>query len=72
MGQKVNPIIFQLKKTKNWSSKYFEKKTTEHSLYSKSDFEIRNFIDKFFKNQKIQIIITSCKLHYLDSMLIYL
>jgi hypothetical protein len=70
MGQKVNPIIFQLKKTKNWSSKYFEKKIVEHSFYSKIDFEIRNFINKFFKDQKIQVIINNCKLHFLNSMLI--
>ena len=69
MGQKTNPNIFQLGKTNNWNSKYFEKKITEYSIYSKKDLEITNFIHTFFKNQKIKITIHNCKLYYLDKSL---
>jgi hypothetical protein len=69
MGQKTNPNIFQLGKTNNWKSKYFEKKITEYSIYSKKDLEIKNFIHTFFKNQKIKITIHHCKLYYLDKSL---
>lgn len=67
MGQKTNPNIFQLGKTNNWQSKYFEKKITEHSIYSKKDLEIRNFIQKFFKDHGR--IVHHCKLCYLDKSL---
>jgi len=69
MGQKVNPNIFQIKNTNNWKSKYFEKKIIEYSIYSKKDQEIRNFINTFFKNQKIKITIHNCKLYYLEKSL---
>ena len=67
MGQKTNPNIFQLGKTNNWRSKYFEKKHTEHAIYSKKDLEIRNFIQKIFKDHGR--IMHHCKLCYLDKSL---
>ena len=67
MGQKTNPNIFQLGKTNNWQSKYFEKKITEHAIYSRKDLEIRNFIQKFFKDHGK--IIHYCKLCYLNKSL---
>ena len=67
MGQKTNPNIFQLGKTNNWQSKYFEKKIAEYSIYSKKDLEIRNFIQNFFKNHGR--IIHNCKLCYLERSL---
>ena len=67
MGQKTNPKIFQLEKTNDWQSKYFEKKITESSIYSKKDIEIRNFIYKFFKDHKITV--NNCRLYYLNKSL---
>jgi ribosomal protein S3 len=67
MGQKTNPNIFQLGKTNNWQSKYFGKKITEHAIYSRKDLEIRNFIQKFFRDHGR--IIHHCKLCYLNKSL---
>lgn len=67
MGQKVNPLIFQLTKTNNWQSKYLEKKITEYSKYSKKDIEIRNFISKFFENYSR--VIHRCKICYFENSL---
>jgi ribosomal protein S3 len=67
MGQKTNPNIFQLGKTNNWQSKCFEKKIAEYSIYPKKDLEIRNFIQKFFKDHGR--IIHYCKLCYLEKTL---
>jgi ribosomal protein S3 len=67
MGQKTNPNIFQLGKTNNWQSKYFGKKITEHALYSRKDLEIRNFIQKFFRDHGR--IVHYCKLCYLNKSL---
>lgn len=67
MGQKINPLIFQLTKTNNWQSKYLEKKVTEYSKYSKKDIEIRGFIQKFFENYNK--IIHRCKICYFENSL---
>ena len=67
MGQKTNPNIFQLGKTNNWQSKCFEKKIVEYSIYPKKDLEIRNFIQKFFKDHGK--IVHHCKLCYLKKSL---
>jgi ribosomal protein S3 len=67
MGQKTNPIIFRLNNTKNWESKYFEKKSTENALYSFKDVEIRNFIQRFFDFNGL--IIHELKLSYFNNSL---
>lgn len=64
MGQKTNPIIFQLTKTHDWKSKYIEKRTSDFSVYSKKDLEIQNFIMKFFENNKM--IVNQCRFYYLN------
>lgn len=64
MGQKIHPNIFRLGKTKNWDSKYFEKKSTETPKYTFKDLEIKKFINKFFKDHGL--IVHTCKTHYLD------
>lgn len=67
MGQKTNPNIFRLGKTKEWKSKYFEKKPTEFSVYTFKDLEIKNFIEKFFKDNGL--LVDCCKLNYFDDKL---
>lgn len=62
MGQKVNPIIFRITNT-SWVSKYFEKKPTEFSIYTKQDIEIRNFISKLFGKNKMKV--HNCNISYL-------
>lgn len=69
MGQKTNPIIFQLTKTHNWKSKYIEKRTSDFSVYGKQDLEIKNFIIKFFKNDKIKLfnmVVNDFRFYYLN------
>jgi len=54
MGQKVNAKIFRLGYNNNdWSSKYLEQNYDELSLYIYQDIEIKNYIDKFFKQHKL-------------------
>jgi len=64
MGQKTNPNILRLAKTRTWNSQYFEKKSTETAVYAYKDLEIRQFIDKFFKDNGL--LIHNCKLHYMN------
>lgn len=64
MGQKTNPIIFQLTKTHDWKSKYIEKKTSDFSVHSKQDLEIQNFIMKFFNDE--EMVVNHCKFYYLN------
>lgn len=64
MGQKINPNIFRLGKTKNWNLQYFEKNHSEAPLYSFKSLEIKKFIYKFFKNNKL--ITHNCKINYID------
>ena len=61
MGQKVNAKIFRLGYNNNdWSSKYLEQNCDELSLYIYQDIEIKNYIDKFFKQHKL--FLHSCKI----------
>lgn len=64
MGQTVNPNIYRLGKTKNWTSKYFAKKTSETSLYAFKDLEIRKFTNKFFEDNGLTV--SNCKINYSD------
>ena len=71
MGQKVNPNSFNLIEKNTKQSNYFEKKTIEQSVYSKTDLEVKNFIRDYFG--KYKIFINNCKLIYLNNLLyIYL
>ena len=67
MGQKINPNIFNLIEENSKQSKYIEKKLTEHSVYSKTDLEIKNYTKSFFKSYNI--IVNNCKLLYLNNLL---
>ena len=67
MGQKVNPIIFRVNQTNEWKSKYIEKKSTELSLVSFNDIEIKKFITQFFKTNGL--IIQDLKTAYYNDTL---
>nr|YP_005090350.1 ribosomal protein S3 [Phaeodactylum tricornutum]ADY18526.1 ribosomal protein S3 [Phaeodactylum tricornutum] len=67
MGQKTNPTIFRLGKTKKWKSKYIEKKSPESALYAFRDLEIRKFINKILKDKGL--LIHNCQLRYLENEL---
>lgn len=70
MGQKSNPNILRLGKTKEWGSKYIEKKTTESSIMIFQNLEIRKFIFQLFIRNKLQI--KKCKTAYSrDSLYVY-
>lgn len=70
MGQKTNPIIFRLGKTKKWKSEYFEKKPTEQSVYTFKDLEIKKFVVKSLEEKGL--IVHNYKLYYLhDSLHIF-
>lgn len=61
MGQKVNPNVFRLGyKNNEWDSKYFENNYEELSLYIYQDYEIKRYINQFFKQYKL--IINSCEI----------
>ena len=64
MGQKTNPNIFRLGKTKTWNLQYFEKKSNETSIYTFQILEIKKFIYKFFKDHGL--IVHSCEIQYLN------
>jgi small subunit ribosomal protein S3 len=54
MGQKVNANVFRLGYNNNdWNSKYLEQNYDELSLYVYQDIEIKNYINKFFKQHKL-------------------
>jgi hypothetical protein len=67
MGQKVNPIIYQLGNTKIWKSKYSEKKLLEAAKYSYKNLELNKFIFKFFEDSGL--LISSCKISYAENVL---
>lgn len=67
MGQKTNPNIFRLENIQEWKSKYFEKKSTEFSIYAFKDVEIKKFIRKFFNDNGLAI--HTIKLYYLEGTL---
>ena len=71
MAKKINSNIFNFSRKQTIQSNYFEKKVVNHSIFLKTDIEIKNFMQLFFKIQKI--IINNCKLVYLNNYIyIYL
>ena len=68
MGQKSNPIILRLGKSKqDWHSKYFEKKSNKIVKYIYNDLEIQSYIEQFLKNYGL--ILHGCKINYSNSSL---
>jgi ribosomal protein S3 len=67
MGQKTNPNILRLGKTKEWNSKYIEKKTAESSFMILTDLEIRRFIFQIFEKQGLNV--ENCKTYYSERSL---
>lgn len=67
MGQKINSNIFNLQEKRIKQSSYIEKRLVDHSILLKTDIEIKNFTQIFFKTQRITV--NNCKLIYLNSIL---
>ena len=49
MGQKVNPVSYRLQISKDWSSKWFTRKS-DFRNWLVEDTKIRNLIEKRFEN----------------------
>ncbi len=62
MGQKINPNLFNFVEKNNQQSKYFEKKLTDFSVYSKTDLDIKKFCKTFFISKSV--IINNCNVFY--------
>lgn len=67
MGQKINSNIFNSPEKQKKQSSYIEKRLIDHSVFLKTDIEIKNFTQIFFKIQ--QIIVNNCKFIYLNNSL---
>lgn len=67
MGQKSNPNILRLGKTKNWKSKYIENNNREVALYNFQDLQIKTFINKFLKDNNLNL--HTCKIYYYETSL---
>ena len=68
MGQKTNPNILRLGVIKNWDSKYIEKKSSEIAFFDFKSLEIKKFLEKLFKDNKM--ILHCCKLSYSENNLL--
>lgn len=71
MGQKTNPIIFRLGKTKNWKFRYLENKIAESGLYTFTNIEIETFVKTFFKQNGL-LISESTVYQTVDSLSIFI
>lgn len=70
MGQKTNPNILRLGVSKQWNIKNIEKKNQEMAIYSFRSIEIKQFVEKFFRNNGLTLV--RCKVHYADSGLLHI
>lgn len=70
MGQKTNPNILRLGVTKQWNIQNIEKKPQEIALYAFRSIEIKQFVEKFFKDNGLTLV--RCKVHYSDSGLLHI
>ncbi|XXS36658.1 MAG: 30S ribosomal protein S3 [Candidatus Nasuia deltocephalinicola] len=50
MARKINPFIFRVVNNKNWNSFWYTKKSN-YSNYLLEDLNIRNYLEKFFRNK---------------------
>lgn len=55
MGQKTNPVIFQVGTTKKWKFPFQEKKLQEFAKYSENQLELQHFIKKYFNDHGLKI-----------------
>ena len=67
MGQKTNQNILRLGQTKEWKSKYIEKKSNELFGYTFNYLEIQKFIYKFF--EKNGLMVDNCKISQSENFL---
>lgn len=51
MGQKVNPIIFRIGQTQNWSSKWFSNK--DYAMFLRQDVLIKKFLKEKLKDANV-------------------
>lgn len=71
MGQKINPTILRIGNTKQWESKYLEKKSSEAAIYTFRDLETQKFIKKLLNDNNL--ILYNCQTRYFENSLhIYL
>jgi ribosomal protein S3 len=70
MGQKTNPNILRLGASKQWNIKNIEKKNQEIAFYSFKSTEIKQFIEKNFRDNGL--IVVKCKVYYSDSGLLHI
>lgn len=54
MGRKVNPKLFRLGTSVNWSSRWFSKK--DYSLLLEQDVKLRDYLEIKFKNASVSAI----------------
>ena len=54
MAHKVHPKIFRIKETKDWTSRWFDKKN--FAKFLEEDFIIREFLEKQLKESAVEII----------------
>ena len=67
MGLKTNENILRLGKTKEWKSKYIEKKSNESSVFAFKDLELQKFIYKFFSQSGLSV--NNCKITFSEKFL---
>lgn len=67
MGQKTNQNILRLGQTKEWKSKYIEKKSNELFGYTFNYLEIQKFIYKFFEENGLMV--DNCKISQSENFL---
>lgn len=54
MAQKISPISYRISYSKHWLSRWFSKK--EYPVFLKEDIDVREFLNKKFKNMSVDKI----------------
>ena len=67
MGQKTNSNVLRIGDTKQWKSKYIEKKSSEFATYVFYDLETRKFIQKLLSDNNLTL--HNCQTRYLENSL---
>ena len=67
MGQKINPILYRIGKSKKWEHVFNEKKKFDFSKHTENFLEIQDFVFEFFK--KNNLIVCENKIFSTDGCL---